>query len=339
MPEGVNFARARWPGVLGQHQAADAFRLRAGMKLRNGEWASATDDVLAGYRLGVGVGRGPMLIDSLVGAGVRGDAAELLPTLATSPDSDADRAKELLATLQELGDVPGVSSFARFADLATVIALRQAGEEDGPEGLCTAYGELSRGELSQNLCRVPVAVIDWDEALRLVNRWWDVKPRSLRLTGRREAPPCAPRARKGVSIPQDRTALALLAALRDARGPGRARQRRAPRADASVGRGRRFAVHGRPCADHVERSPRETSARGSGRSRPQSNERRPDRFRPDSTSSTRGSTTTRFTLRVAHGAIGFSFTEVDQGTHSRQYPTRRTRPAFALGASTARVRA
>ncbi len=152
--------------------------LRAG----EGDAAGAWQDLQAGHRLGRLVARGATLIEFLVGVAIDGSAcrADLAFLERTKPD--AERIKSCLRDLRRLPAIPGLADKVdlaeRFGFLETVALVNR----DGSRVLEDLAG--GAGKEFANLGERALRNVDWDPALRTVNRWHDRLAAAMRENDR-----------------------------------------------------------------------------------------------------------------------------------------------------------
>lgn len=176
LPEG-DLASVLSMSPVPYRHAANALVARAFLRLQSGEAGRAADDLLSAIRLGSLVGHGDTVIDALIGRDVRDIAAGAIPAVAARLDGAT--ARELLA---ELRRVPPARRLAetiddgeRYLKLASVLAARQTGIARGPGAWKSWIGPLGSDRGASPFYAMPVTAYDWDELLRLVNRWSDME--------------------------------------------------------------------------------------------------------------------------------------------------------------------
>ena len=177
------------PSRLGFRVIAEAFRARTLRRAAAEGEGGARRDLLLGLRFAALVDQGPWIIDRIVGAAVRGIAAEPVVALANPPPARRAAAAALLAGLRgippsaPLDDVLDVSERLQF--LAGYLDLYRAARRSPqawPERVSTLlasfepfYAILGQKPRPPNLGRIPAWAIDWNELLRRVNECW-LKP-------------------------------------------------------------------------------------------------------------------------------------------------------------------
>jgi hypothetical protein len=170
------------PSVQKSREIANALTARAMLRVGEGKFDEAWQDLLACHRLGRLIGRGATLIESLVSIAI--------DSIATAADlAYLERAKltskQVQDRLKDLQALPPLPSMAdkidlgeRFMFLDSLQLLRRGGA-GMLEGL--AGGKVEKptpGELKA------LEKIDWEPALRNGNRWYDKMAAALRHKGR-----------------------------------------------------------------------------------------------------------------------------------------------------------
>ncbi len=157
------------PGIQIQRRIANALVSRAMLKLDSGDIEGAGADLLAVHRLARLMSQGPTLIERLVGAAVESQACKGDNGLAMSGRLSGSQARAYLAKLQALPTLPGMAECmdisGRFHGLAYVMFCQR----EGFEALSNYY---SGGRKERIKFRWPNQ-IDWNEVLRIMNRWYD----------------------------------------------------------------------------------------------------------------------------------------------------------------------
>lgn len=155
-----------------------ALAARAQLRLGDEDAPGASEDILTVQRLGVLLGQSPVESDQLVAAECLDEGNEALRRVATGPIRDQTSAKSLLEALDplpQIGNFELVVQHERFVALAGIFLLRELADEKGTE----AWREVLEGESAtdarpEGLYRLSVSSIDWNLAVSLVNRSWDL---------------------------------------------------------------------------------------------------------------------------------------------------------------------
>ena len=143
------------------------------MELHRGEWSQAAEDVLAIYRLAALEGHGGYLIQWLVARSQHMMASEALVWLAASPELRSSAGRTLLARLSEEDEIPNDFTVERMDGLARLLRMRELdSSEEWRELLGPELPEIY--EIPAGLYQVPASAVDWEEALRILNRSWDL---------------------------------------------------------------------------------------------------------------------------------------------------------------------
>jgi hypothetical protein len=161
------------PGVQKCRELAVALTGRAMLRLGEGKRAEAWQDLLACHRLARHVIRGATLIEALVGIAIHQIACNA--TLAYLDRADLS-SKQVLERLKELRELPPLGSMADKIDL-------------GERLMCLdSFQFIRRGEFDGNKPtpeeRQALDMIDWEPALRNVNKQYDRMAAAMRLKDR-----------------------------------------------------------------------------------------------------------------------------------------------------------
>src|SRR5262249_25822850 len=162
---------ALMPGVQKGREFANALAARAMLRVGQGAYEDAWQDLLACHRLGRLVGRGGTFIEGLVGIAIDGIATRADLAFLDCAGLEAKRIENCLGDLCQLPSLPGMADKVdlgeRFLFLDTTLMIDRHG---------IAYLEGLAGGLSKDsnpLADRMLEVIDWDPALRNANRWYD----------------------------------------------------------------------------------------------------------------------------------------------------------------------
>jgi hypothetical protein len=181
--------QSRPPSLLGFRQAANALHARTLLALARGDLQAARRDVVTGLRLAGRVGQDAGLVTRLVAVALRGQSAAVVPLLARAAGRDPAEARALVADLRRVPAVgsPGeLSEVERVRTLQELVHFYRAGRKSPhawrrswSEAVAVAretHGQLGiRPPSTEAFERIPPSAIDWDDALRTLNRWWDVQ--------------------------------------------------------------------------------------------------------------------------------------------------------------------
>lgn len=199
------------PSVLPLRLAANALRARALQRLASGDAAGALADLVTGEKLAALLARGPELVHGLLGAAVRGIVSEAVPVVAFGKP----RSPELKAAVASLEALPprlgihsaeAVDRTERYRSLSSLVEMARRGPTAWKTRTLArltaderALGDELLFPYPAGFERVPVEVVDWDEALRWTNRCWDRLAAALRDG----TPPAATDAPPSAASPAD----------------------------------------------------------------------------------------------------------------------------------------
>lgn len=159
------------PGVQQTRSFARALSARAMLRTRNGDTEGAWEDLMACHQLGRLVGRGPTLIEALVGIAIDGIAgnADLAFLEYTKPDSNqiAKYQKDLagLAPLPSMGKTIGLTERYMFLDVTQRLS------RSGSKGFSALTGGSRESE--KVMAALMFRSVDWDTVMRTGNHWYD----------------------------------------------------------------------------------------------------------------------------------------------------------------------
>ncbi len=144
---------------------------RAMLHLGEGRYDAAWQDLLTTHRLGRQVGRGGTLIEGLVGIAIDHIASHIDLVYLDRAKLSAQQVRNCLRDLQQLPSLPvtadGISLTERFMMLDIILTLDREGAQ--VLGQIGARGIEGIGPKERQL----LADINWDPALRSVNRMFD----------------------------------------------------------------------------------------------------------------------------------------------------------------------
>lgn len=162
------------PGVQKSRSLARALMMRAMLRLSEGDGSQAWAEVMTIHRLGRLVGRGPTIIEGLVGIAIESMAteAELRIISQTQPNSKfIARYRKSLLELQKrsvMADKIDQCERAMFLDCCQKIFRRKMKIND-----VVGNNGAEAGWFEQLLEGAAIQAIDWDEVLKSGNRWYD----------------------------------------------------------------------------------------------------------------------------------------------------------------------
>ena len=172
------------PGVQKCRELANALVVRAMLRTAEGKTDEAWQDLLACHRLGRLVSRGGTLIEGLVGVAIEMIASNASVVLLDRGKLTAKQVQGCLSDLQQLparrGPADKVGLAERFTGLESVLMIERHGL-DYLEGMAGGLGKPPGARP-----RPVPSGIDWDPALKNMNRWYDRLEATLRVKDRAE---------------------------------------------------------------------------------------------------------------------------------------------------------
>jgi hypothetical protein len=171
------------PGVQRSRDFAHALVTRAMLRVGQGRFDDAWQDLLACHRLGRLIARGGTLIEELVGLAIDNIASEADVAFLDSARLGARGVKDCLRDLQNLPAMPTAADKVDLAERFMMLEIVLMLDRKGIDYL-------------QNITNVPLPLandpavkkyltdIDFDPALRTVNHWCDRQVAALRLKDR-----------------------------------------------------------------------------------------------------------------------------------------------------------
>ena len=174
--EPSNLINTLLPTVQKCREFASALTARAMLRLKEGQFDAAWDDILTCHRLGRHLSRGATLIESLVGIAISQIASNA--TLAYLEHANLT-SKQVRARLKELQALPKFTPVAdkidigeRMVGLDALQNIRRGGGAEGEAGKPTA-AQLKA-----------LAAIDWVPAMRSMNAFYDRVAAAMRIPNR-----------------------------------------------------------------------------------------------------------------------------------------------------------
>ncbi|HTU89104.1 MAG TPA: hypothetical protein VMF69_03310 [Gemmataceae bacterium] len=171
------------PSVQECRALAQAFTARALLRAGEGRFDDAWQDLLACHRLGRLVARGATLIELLVGIATDAvaDTADLV--FLERVDWKAEQINKCLRELKKLPPMPSAADIMDFSERFSSLEIAMMIDRYGPEALKNLSGNAPAKELSPwaYLFR---ARVDYEPALRNINRWCNRITKSLRVEDR-----------------------------------------------------------------------------------------------------------------------------------------------------------
>jgi hypothetical protein len=178
-----NLLGATFPSMQKCRELATAFAARAMLRVGEGKYDEAWQDLLTCHRLGRLVGRGATLIEALVGAAIemiasRADLVYLERAGLTG--------KQVLDRTKDLQTLASISPGADTIDLGERLMFLDTSQMVRRMGIAGLEG-ISGGDPTQKPdpeAEKAFARIDWEPALRNGNKWYDRMAAAMRLKDR-----------------------------------------------------------------------------------------------------------------------------------------------------------
>jgi hypothetical protein len=165
------------PSVQKCRELANALTSRAMLRLGEGRFDEAWEDLLACHRLGRHVGRGATLIELLVGIAIDAIAGKADPAFLEQAALKNEQISKCLRELRELRPMPMAANKVdlgeRFMFLDAVVML----DRDGAEA-------LDASKAAQPFLSLFQRKINYERALRNANRWYDRMAQAMRSQDR-----------------------------------------------------------------------------------------------------------------------------------------------------------
>lgn len=180
--EPSNLIAVLLPSVQKCRELASAFSARAMLRVGEGKYAEAWQDILTCHRLGRLMSRGGTLIEGLVGVAIGQVASN-----ATLAYLDAAKltSKQAMEHLKDLQALPAPATFAdkldsgeRFMGLDALQNIRRGGT-----GLLNELGGLATEKPTPEQVKA-LESLDWTPTMKTMNKWYDRMSAAMRLTDR-----------------------------------------------------------------------------------------------------------------------------------------------------------
>jgi hypothetical protein len=174
--ECYQLVNASLPGIMPAREVGRAFASRAMMHLGEGKLDEARADLLSAHRLARHIGRGPTLIEALVGITIDRLALSGDTALAHCGKLTTDQARAYAAELAKLPRVTDMLEKIDIAERYMFLDCVMTLAVEGPEGLDALVGDGGGGDspLSKAIGKLlSAALIDWNEPLKIGNVWYD----------------------------------------------------------------------------------------------------------------------------------------------------------------------
>ena len=184
--EGVHLYTQSYPVLTHLHHAGRAFAARAMLRIAEGDSNGAAADIVAGLRLGGLVAGDNLVLEGLIGMPIRKLAAKALMQLAARHELSTEVSDNLLSDLKGLPAPMGMYEHLndeRLGLLSGVTLLRALARDEGT----AAWHQLGTiAPPPRGTYCVPPSAVEWDEALRIVNRFVDRLDEAWTVPGGRE---------------------------------------------------------------------------------------------------------------------------------------------------------
>jgi hypothetical protein len=171
------------PSVQKCRQLTNALAARAMLRVADGKFDDAWQDLLACHRLGRLLGRGSTLIEGLVGLAINNIAANATLAYLERANLNAKQAQERIKDLQALAPIAPMSDKVdlgeRFVFLDIVQIVRC-----GDIGTIESLGRETKPSEPDPDTQKALETIDWDPVLRNGNKWYDRMAAAMRLKDR-----------------------------------------------------------------------------------------------------------------------------------------------------------
>src|SRR5262249_18606504 len=116
---------------LMSRQFAQVLVARAMLRTGEGEYDAAWQDLLACHRLGRLVGRGPTLVDALIGVAIEGLAAKGDIAYLEQIQADPKRIESCLHDLQKLPPLSEIADKVNLAERLTILEMLTTADREG----------------------------------------------------------------------------------------------------------------------------------------------------------------------------------------------------------------
>jgi len=165
--------------------ASRALVVRAMLRSSQGRFGPAWADLMAARRLARLISRGIALLEALIGMDIEHLAWEAGTELITGGTLSPAQGRKCLVQLKTLAPLPDIRhtiAYERFACLDTVMMLARGHSLKDLRDMFTSLG----GPTSKARPDARRLDVDWDEALRVCNAWYDRLHASLQIQDPRQ---------------------------------------------------------------------------------------------------------------------------------------------------------
>ncbi|MBW3543079.1 MAG: hypothetical protein KY476_22705, partial [Planctomycetes bacterium] len=172
------------PGVQMARELARALVARAMLRVGEGQVDEAWQDLLSAHRLGRLIGRGPTVIEALVGCAIEAIAAAsdlaFIERVRPTPE-------QVAGYLRDLEKLPPIPDMADKIDLGERVGLLDVATTMS-RGDKRALSFLEReGAVERFLTRLGLNAVDWNLVLRNANDWYDRMSAAMKIENYRES--------------------------------------------------------------------------------------------------------------------------------------------------------
>jgi hypothetical protein len=176
----------RLPHAQMARSVARALLARSMLRLAEGNIDGAWSDLVTTHRLARMIARGPTLIELLVGAAIESMACAGEGVLLKQDPLTADQARSFLTELQALPDWPDIAQTMNLLERDALLDVYSHVVRARDANLFfTVTDSPEIKQIFTRLLEVP-AECDWDEPMRVCNRWHDRAVQAMSITSRRQ---------------------------------------------------------------------------------------------------------------------------------------------------------
>jgi hypothetical protein len=165
----------KFPALMAYRDAAWALEVRATLRVGEGKFYDAWEDLLAIHRLARLAGQGPTLVDGLVPVGIDWIARSGDQVLLQREKLTPNQLLRMRGDLEQLPPLPKLAEKVDFAERFVFLDSASTLAREGEDGL----RKLSASPVPLAPLTIPEAQrtgwshMDWDLVLRLGNSWYD----------------------------------------------------------------------------------------------------------------------------------------------------------------------
>jgi hypothetical protein len=171
------------PCVVMCRRLAHALTARAMLRVREGKFDEAWQDLLACRRLGRLVARGPSLIEFLVGIAIDQSAGDAQLAYLERARLSGKQVRDRVKDLQALPPLPPFADMIDLGERFTFLDCLQMVRRGGP-GVFDAFAGRTALKKPEPKMQRALDQIDWGPAFRSGNRWYDRLAAALRVKDR-----------------------------------------------------------------------------------------------------------------------------------------------------------